>query len=66
MPLRTTAAAGHGAAEPATAGSLGQVEQTLICQALEQCAGNLLAAAPVLGVTRSQLVYRARKHGITG
>jgi transcriptional regulator with GAF, ATPase, and Fis domain len=41
------------------------VEETLIRRALEQCAGNLSAAARVLGVTRPQLAYRARKHGIT-
>jgi DNA-binding NtrC family response regulator len=46
-------------------GSLGQVEETLIRRALEQCGGNLSAAARMLGVTRPQLAYRARKRGIT-
>jgi DNA-binding NtrC family response regulator len=59
------APAGHAVADRAGSGSLRQVEETLIRRALEQCAGNLSAAARVLGVTRPQLAYRARKHGIT-
>ncbi|WP_235505773.1 sigma-54-dependent Fis family transcriptional regulator [Variovorax sp. Root411] len=48
----------------ASASSLGQMEETLIRRALEQCGGNISAAARVLGVTRPQLAYRARKRGI--
>ncbi|SEM43207.1 regulatory protein, Fis family [Variovorax sp. YR750] len=47
------------------AGSLGQVEETLIRRALTQNGGNLSAAARALGITRPQLAYRARKRGIT-
>ena len=54
---------GQAMADRVGSGSLGQVEETLIRRALEQCGGNLSAAARVLGVTRPQLAYRARKHG---
>lgn len=46
-------------------GTWGQAEEALIRRALEQCAGNVSAAARLLGVTRPQLAYRARKRGIT-
>ncbi|HSV34092.1 MAG TPA: sigma 54-interacting transcriptional regulator, partial [Ramlibacter sp.] len=45
--------------------SLPQIEEALMRRALEQCKGNLSAAARMLGVTRPQLAYRARKRGIT-
>ena len=54
---------GQAVADRIGSSSLGQVEETLIRRALEQCGGNLSAAARVLGVTRPQLAYRARKHG---
>jgi transcriptional regulator with GAF, ATPase, and Fis domain len=57
--------ANRAAPEGGGSGSLGQAEEALIRRALEQCAGNLSAAARVLGVTRAQLAYRARKRGIT-
>ncbi|RST50322.1 sigma-54-dependent Fis family transcriptional regulator [Variovorax sp. MHTC-1] len=58
--------ASHAVPDHVGSGSLGQVEETLIRRALEQCGGNLSAAARMLGVTRPQLAYRARKRGITG
>jgi transcriptional regulator with GAF, ATPase, and Fis domain len=57
--------ASHIATVVAGSSSLGQVEESLIRRALEQCGGNLSAAARALGVTRPQLAYRARKRGIT-
>jgi two-component system response regulator HydG len=45
--------------------SLPQVEEALMRRALEQCKGNLSAAARLLGITRPQLAYRARKRGIS-
>ena len=57
--------ASHAAADRAGSGSLGQMEEALIRRALEQCGGNLSAAARVLGITRPQLAYRVRKRGIT-
>jgi two-component system response regulator HydG len=44
--------------------SLPQVEEALLRQAVAQCKGNLSAAARLLGITRPQLAYRARKLGI--
>jgi transcriptional regulator with GAF, ATPase, and Fis domain len=60
-------AASESRAMPDRAGSaaLGQMEESLIRRALEQCGGNLSAAARALGVTRPRLAYRARKRGIT-
>lgn len=62
-PLATPAR--HAVPDRAGSASLGQAEEALIRRALEQCGGNLSAAARVLGVTRPQLAYRARKRGIT-
>ncbi|MDP9928345.1 DNA-binding NtrC family response regulator [Variovorax paradoxus] len=56
--------ASHVAPDRVGPGSLGQVEETLIRRALEQCGGNLSAAARVLGITRPQLAYRVRKRGL--
>jgi two-component system, NtrC family, response regulator HydG len=44
--------------------SLPQVEDALIRSALDQSKGNISAAARLLGITRPQLAYRARKRGI--
>lgn len=63
LPRQATPAS-HAAADRAGPGSLGQVEETLIRRALEQCGGNLSAAARVLGITRPQLAYRVRKRGL--
>lgn len=57
--------ASRGVPDRAGCASLGQMEETLIRRALEQCGGNLSAAARVLGITRPQLAYRVRKRGIT-
>ena len=44
--------------------SLGEIEDTLIRRAVERANGNVSAAARLLGMTRSQLVYRMRAHDI--
>ncbi|MET3440578.1 DNA-binding NtrC family response regulator [Variovorax paradoxus] len=59
------APASHTVPDRVGSGSLGQMEESLIRRALEQCGGNLSAAARALGITRPQLAYRARKRGIT-
>ncbi|WP_280807693.1 sigma-54-dependent Fis family transcriptional regulator [Variovorax boronicumulans] len=59
------AAASPAMPDRAGSGALRQMEESLIRRALEQCGGNISAAARVLGVTRPQLAYRARKRGIT-
>ena len=61
-PLREAARSKPGA--DATPKSLPQVEDALIRSALEQCKGNISGAARLLGITRPQLAYRARKRGI--
>jgi DNA-binding NtrC family response regulator len=45
----------------AEAGSLDQVEATLIAHAVERAGGNLAGAARTLGITRAQLSYRLKK-----
>ena len=58
----------HKGATPSRAAdtlqSLPQMEEELMRRALAQCKGNLSAAARMLGVSRPQLAYRARKRGI--
>ncbi|MBS0449968.1 MAG: sigma 54-interacting transcriptional regulator [Proteobacteria bacterium] len=44
--------------------SLPEVQDALMRQALIQCKGKLSAAARLLGITRPQLAYRARKRGL--
>ncbi|HSV47448.1 MAG TPA: sigma 54-interacting transcriptional regulator [Ramlibacter sp.] len=55
---------GQGAPQDGAQNSLPQVEEALMRRALEQCKGNVSAAARLLGITRPQLAYRARKLGI--
>jgi DNA-binding NtrC family response regulator len=45
------------------AGTLAEVEEALMRQALAQSRGNVSAAARLLGITRPQLAYRMRKLG---
>lgn len=40
------------------------VERALIAFALEQMGGNRTRAARFLGISRSALIYRVRKHGL--
>ncbi|MBI3782525.1 MAG: sigma-54-dependent Fis family transcriptional regulator [Deltaproteobacteria bacterium] len=43
---------------------LGQVERTMLTQALERSGNNLTRAARILGIGRGALRYRLEKHGI--
>jgi DNA-binding NtrC family response regulator len=43
---------------------LGQIEDSLIRQALARTGGNVTRAAPLLGLSRDKLRYRMDKHGI--
>jgi DNA-binding NtrC family response regulator len=61
-PARPMAA--DGARPDAPQKTLPQVEDALMRHALERSQGNLSAAARLLGITRPQLAYRARKRGI--
>lgn len=64
-PVSSDSSANQAAADGAPGpGSWGQMEETLIKNALAQCGGNLSAAARALGITRAQLAYRARKRGV--
>jgi DNA-binding NtrC family response regulator len=44
--------------------SLDEIETTLLRKAVERTHGNVAAAARVLGITRPQMVYRLKSHGI--
>jgi len=50
---------------PPTGLNLEEVEKELILQALEQTNYNQTKAAHLLGITRSALIYRRQKHGIS-
>lgn len=52
------------AASPTDSASLADVERTLIVDALRQSAGNVTAAAQILGVSRDTLRYRMEKHAL--
>lgn len=45
--------------------SLEELEKELIIKALEKSGGNQTRAAQLLGITRSALLYRSQKHGIS-
>ncbi len=63
-PSGTTAtAAPGGAARPLTARLLDE-EKREIMAAIDRCGGNIAGAARALGVNRSTLYYRLRKHGL--
>ncbi len=42
--------------------SLGNLEQSLLFEAVERCNGNITRAASLLGLTRPQLAYRLKKY----
>ncbi len=71
-PTPTTAAAPVAAAEPAAGDPggrslyrrLSEQERNEIVAAVEQCQGNIAHAARALGINRSTLYYRMRKHGL--
>lgn len=58
----------HGEARPTdrpdTVGWLAQTERQLICQAVQQCAGNLSQAARQLGIARSTLYRKLAQCGL--
>jgi Nif-specific regulatory protein len=56
-------AAGANAAKPLTARLLDE-EKREIMAAIDRCGGNIAGAARTLGVNRSTLYYRLRKHGL--
>ena len=45
--------------------NLDHVFKAVICQALEQCDGNQVKAAALLGIARDTLINRMKKYGIT-
>ena len=57
---------GAGLALPPEGLKLEDVERDLLRQALERTQGNRTRAAALLGITRSALLYRMDKHGISG
>jgi two-component system response regulator AtoC len=61
-PMTTTGSAG-GAARPLAARRLDQ-EKNEIMAAIDRNAGNIAGAARALGINRSTLYYRLRKHGL--
>jgi two-component system response regulator HydG len=46
---------------PSAAGTLAQMEEALMRQAIAQAKGNVSAAARLLGISRPQLAYRMKK-----
>jgi two-component system, NtrC family, response regulator AtoC len=68
--LRRACAAGNGSStaassEPGQApNQIESAERSLILDALDRSAGNVSAAARILGVTRNTLRYRMRKYGL--
>lgn len=61
--IRTTR--GEGTPErPGTGGWLAQTERQLICQIVQQCAGNLSQAAAQLGISRSTLYRKLEQFGL--
>jgi DNA-binding NtrC family response regulator len=57
------ASAAGAAAKPLTARLLDE-EKKEIMAAIDRCGGNIAGAARTLGVNRSTLYYRLRKHGL--
>lgn len=60
---RASAAAGDGGFV-ATSGSLEEIESAVYRSSLERANGNIAGAARLLKISRAQLEYRLRKHGI--
>ena len=56
--------ANPSAGAPTLGERLGEQEREQIINALEQAGGNVAAAARALGINRSTLYYRLRKHGL--
>jgi two-component system, NtrC family, response regulator AtoC len=64
VPVATsTAAAGGAPARPLSARLLDE-EKREIMAAVDRCSGNIAGAARALGINRSTLYYRLRKHGL--
>jgi transcriptional regulator of acetoin/glycerol metabolism len=53
-----------GQARPAAATDLGNVEREMIARMLRDCRWNKLRAPARVGLSRTQLYHRMRKHGI--
>jgi transcriptional regulator of acetoin/glycerol metabolism len=49
---------------PELARTLAEIEQEHVLRVVEACAGNLAAAARVLGIDRSTLVRKLRRWGV--
>ncbi len=55
---------GEPSERPDTGGWLAQTERQLICQIVQQCAGNLSQAAQQLGISRSTLYRKLEQFGL--
>jgi two-component system response regulator AtoC len=65
FPLTTPAAGSpSGIQLPPHGVNLEELEQSLVVQALERCAGNQTRAAALLGMNRDQIRYRIEKYGL--
>jgi Nif-specific regulatory protein len=62
-PPSAAAAGGNSAAKPLSARLLDE-EKREIMAAVDRCGGNIAGAARALGINRSTLYYRLRKHGL--
>ncbi|NIA14950.1 MAG: response regulator [Nitrospiraceae bacterium] len=63
--LRSTRASNESVARlPKQGCDLGEVEKTLIAQALARTGGNRTQAADLLGLSRDQIRYKIAKHGL--
>ncbi|WP_218578838.1 sigma-54-dependent Fis family transcriptional regulator [Vineibacter terrae] len=55
---------GDGGGDDNDVVSLDEIEDALVRKAIQRASGNVSAAARLLGITRSQLVYRLKSRGI--
>ena len=62
--IRTLSGETPQAERPESAGWLAQAERQLICQIVQQCAGNLSQAAQQLGISRSTLYRKLEQFGL--
>ncbi len=62
--IRTLRAGEASAERPEPGGWLAQTERQLICQIVQQCAGNLSQAAAQLGISRSTLYRKLEQFGL--
>ncbi len=64
VPLAGGAAAAGGVAQRPLSARLLDEEKREIMAAVDRCSGNIAGAARALGINRSTLYYRLRKHGL--